>query len=107
MIEIPACATTGKFAYDSLLTTLQAIGASSETSPLLLGSFSAASNVTGITLDMQRVCRMMHQYGGLVAFDCAAWASHLKVDMNPIKNDPAAAPDAIFMSPHKLAGGPG
>jgi selenocysteine lyase/cysteine desulfurase len=63
---------------------------------------------------MQKVARIVHQYGGLVVFDCAAWASHLPVDLNPedsrgggVQGDLDEAPDAVVLSPHKLSGGPG
>jgi selenocysteine lyase/cysteine desulfurase len=63
---------------------------------------------------MQKVARIMRQYGGLVVFDCAAWASHLPIDMNPedsggreVQEDLEGAPDAVVLSPHKLPGGPG
>ena len=56
----------------------------------------------------------MHRYGGLVFFDCAAWGSHLPIDLNPdkggnegVKGDFGEAPDAVVLSPHKLPGGPG
>jgi selenocysteine lyase/cysteine desulfurase len=56
----------------------------------------------------------MHRYGALVLFDCAAWASHLPVDMNPEDSGGGRAqgiigeaPDAVVLSPHKLPGGPG
>jgi selenocysteine lyase/cysteine desulfurase len=56
----------------------------------------------------------MHRYGGLVFFDCAAWASHLPVNMNPedsrggeVQGILEEAPDAVVLSPHKLPGGPG
>lgn len=67
-----------------------------------------------MTLDMQKVARIMHNHGGLVIFDCAAWASHLPIDMNPensgggeVQRDFGEAPDAVVLSPHKLPGGPG
>jgi selenocysteine lyase/cysteine desulfurase len=113
IIEVPACATTGAFSYDNLIAILQALDFSAR-HPLLIGSFSAASNVTGITLDMRKVARIMHEYGGMVIFDCAAWASHLPVDMNledsgggEVQGDFGEAPDAVVLSPHKLPGGPG
>jgi selenocysteine lyase/cysteine desulfurase len=56
----------------------------------------------------------MYRYGGLVIFDCAAWAGHLPIDMNPedseggeVQGDLREAPDAVVLSPHKLPGGPG
>ena len=106
IIEIPADPQTGAFSYENLVSTLKSL-CQQPRHPLLIGSFSAASNITGITLHMKRVARIMHRYGGIVAFDCAAWASHLPVNMNPVEDGPEASADAIFLSPHKLPGGPG
>lgn len=75
--------------------------------PLILGCFSAASNVSGITLDIPAVSRILHGVGGLAMFDCAAYASHRSVTMNIPTLDPASHADAIFLSPHKWLGGPG
>ncbi|KAG7529666.1 hypothetical protein FFLO_05510 [Filobasidium floriforme] len=113
IIEVPACPITGAFSYDNLISILQTLHSQAR-HPLLIGTFSAASNVTGITLDMRKVAKIMHRYGGLVIFDCAAWASHLPVDMNPVdsgcgkvQGNLEEAPDAVVLSPHKLPGGPG
>mmetsp|Transcript_35163 Transcript_35163/g.80511 ORF Transcript_35163/g.80511 Transcript_35163/m.80511 type:complete len:1137 (-) Transcript_35163:63-3473(-) len=67
---------------------------------------SAASNVTGLVADVQRLTSLIHQHGGLAFWDYAATAGHLKPDLNP-PNHPDAAVDAAFFSPHKLLGGPG
>ena len=74
--------------------------------PLLIGSFSAASNVTGIVTDTRRITRLLHSYGALAFWDFAAAAPYVDIDMTP-DGDPEAAYDAIFLSPHKLVGGPG
>jgi selenocysteine lyase/cysteine desulfurase len=74
--------------------------------PLLIGSFSAASNVTGIVSDTHRITRMLHRYGALAFWDFAAAAPYVQIEMCP-DDDPQAAKDAIFISPHKLVGGPG
>ena len=77
---------------------------------LIIGSFSAASNVTGIMTDVQRVSVLMHRAGGLAFFDYAAAAPYCRIDMNPtvIGDDaPHAYLDAIFFSGHKFLGGPG
>ncbi len=75
----------------------------------LIGSFSAASNVTGIRSDVRRIAALLHKYGAMACFDYAACAPYVDIDMNP---DPAFAGedpsiDAVFISPHKFLGGPG
>ncbi len=74
--------------------------------PLKIGSFSAASNVTGIISDTRAVARLLHQHGALSLWDFAAAAPHVSIDMQP-DQDPLAYKDAVFISPHKLIGGPG
>jgi selenocysteine lyase/cysteine desulfurase len=74
--------------------------------PLLIGSFSAASNVTGIITDTNRITRLLRTHGALAFWDFAAAAPYIDIDMTPA-GDPLAAKDAIFLSPHKLVGGPG
>ena len=96
----------GAFSYENLVSTLKRL-CQQPRHPSLIGSFSAASNITGITLNMKRVARIMHRYGGIVAFDCAVWASHLPVGMDKVTDGPEASADAIFLSPHNLPGGPG
>ena len=73
--------------------------------PLKIGSFSAASNVTGIVTDTHAVARMLHRHGALSFWDCAAAAPYVSIDMCP--PDPLARKDAVFVSPHKFIGGPG
>lgn len=72
---------------------------------LKIGSFSAASNVTGIITDTDAVSILLHQHGALSFWDFAAAAPYVKIDMHP--EDPLARMDAIFLSPHKFIGGPG
>ncbi len=71
---------------------------------LKIGSFSAASNITGIKTPVYEIARIMHKYGGLVCFDYAASAPYVKINMN---KDSETFFDAIFISPHKFVGGPG
>jgi selenocysteine lyase/cysteine desulfurase len=73
---------------------------------LKIGSFTAASNVTGIIPDYHELARIMHSYGGLAFIDFAASAPYVSIDMHP-ENDPEGSFDAIFFSPHKFLGGPG
>lgn len=74
--------------------------------PLRIGSFSAASNVTGIVSDTAAIARLLHAHGALACFDFAAAAPYVAIAMEP-PGDPAAAKDAVFISPHKFIGGPG
>ncbi|WP_154223824.1 aminotransferase class V-fold PLP-dependent enzyme [Marinicella rhabdoformis] len=72
---------------------------------LKIGSFSAASNVTGLVSKTKELATMMHEYGGLVFFDYAASAPYVDIDMHP--DDSMAHIDALVLSPHKFLGGPG
>ncbi|HEU5034129.1 MAG TPA: aminotransferase class V-fold PLP-dependent enzyme [Mycobacteriales bacterium] len=74
--------------------------------PLRIGSFSAASNVTGIVTDTIRVARLLHEHGALSFWDFAAAAPYVDITMSP-PDEPLAYKDAVFLSPHKLIGGPG
>jgi len=74
-----------------------------------IGSFSAASNVTGIRTDVHKVASLLHAYDAIACFDYAACAPYVEIDMTP---DPQIAGedssiDAVFISPHKFLGGPG
>ncbi|GAB2575888.1 aminotransferase class V-fold PLP-dependent enzyme [Kribbella endophytica] len=76
--------------------------------PLKIGSFSAASNVTGIVSNTHRVSALLHRYGALSFWDFAAAAPYIEIDMyGGQADDPLAYKDAIFLSPHKFIGGPG
>ena len=77
---------------------------------LKIGSFSAASNVTGILTDTNAVSNLMHRAGGLAFFDYATAAPYVKMDMNPVSlgdDAPYIYKDAIVFSGHKFVGGPG
>lgn len=73
--------------------------------PLKIGSFSAASNVTGIKSDVHRITRKLHKYGALSFWDYAAAAPYVKIEVAP-EGQPSLAMDAMFFSPHKFIGGP-
>jgi len=75
---------------------------------LRIGSFSAASNVTGLRSDVHRIAGLLHKHGAIACFDYAACAPYVEIDMNPETDDGVdAAIDAVFISPHKFLGGPG
>ncbi|MCB1247248.1 MAG: aminotransferase class V-fold PLP-dependent enzyme, partial [Acidimicrobiia bacterium] len=74
--------------------------------PLRIGSFSAASNVTGIISDTHGIARLLHAHGALSFWDFAAAAPYVDMDMQG-DGTPGSHKDAIFISAHKLIGGPG
>ncbi|SEA35242.1 aminotransferase class V-fold PLP-dependent enzyme [Microbulbifer marinus] len=94
----------GMLDTDALDTQLRAYAAR----PLKIGSFSAASNVTGIKTDVDRVTRLLHRHGALSFWDYAAAAPYVAIDMSGEKNaNGDSSKDAVFISPHKFIGGPG
>ncbi len=74
-----------------------------------IGSFSAASNVTGMRSPVHDIARLLHRHGALSCFDFAASGPYVSIDMNPPADPDGGDPalDAIFISPHKFLGGPG
>ena len=70
----------------------------------LIGSFSAASNVTGMRTPVHAIAALLHRHGALACFDFAASAPYVEIDMNPGGDGWLAA---IALSPHKFLGGPG
>jgi len=65
----------------------------------LIGAFCIASNVTGIITPYKEISKLLREYKALVCFDAAA--------SSPYINVPSSLYDVMFMSPHKLLGGPG
>ncbi|MFO1392174.1 MAG: aminotransferase class V-fold PLP-dependent enzyme [Steroidobacteraceae bacterium] len=76
---------------------------------LRIGSFSAASNVTGMRSPVHEIARMLHAHDAYACFDYAASAPYVAIDMNPpaAPGGGDASLDAVFISPHKFLGGPG
>jgi selenocysteine lyase/cysteine desulfurase len=75
--------------------------------PLKIGSFSAASNVTGIVSDTHRISALLHRHGALSFWDFAAAAPYVEIGMYAgADRDALSYKDAIFLSPHKMIGGP-
>ncbi len=75
--------------------------------PLKIGSFSAASNVTGIVSDTDAISALLHAHGALSFWDFAAAAPYVDIDMSGgASGGPLAYMDAIVLSPHKFIGGP-
>ncbi len=65
----------------------------------IIGSFCIASNVTGIISDYKSISKLLRKYKAIVCFDAAA--------SSPYMNIPCKYYDTLFVSPHKLLGGPG
>lgn len=77
------------------------------TRPVKIGSFSAASNVTGIVSDTGAISALLHAHDALSFWDFAAAGPYVDIEMNGgAQGDPSAYKDAIFLSPHKFIGGP-
>lgn len=76
---------------------------------MTMGTFSAASNVTGKISDVDSIAALLHKYGSLAFFDYATAAPYIHIDMNPHSfnenTSRSIAKDAIFLSPHKMLGG--
>ena len=74
---------------------------------LKIGSFSAASNVTGILSDTAAISSLLHRHGALSFWDFAAAGPYVEIEMyGPDTEDPLCYKDAVFLSPHKFIGGP-
>jgi selenocysteine lyase/cysteine desulfurase len=83
--------------------------------PLKIGSFSAASNVTGILSDTRAISVLLHRHGALSFWDFGAAAPYVEIELAPHRPAPDGSTedadldykDAVFISPHKFIGGPG
>ena len=74
--------------------------------PVKIGSFSAASNVTGILSDTVAISELLHEHGALSFWDYAAAAPYVDLRMTAAPDHPGSYLDAVFFSPHKFIGGP-
>ncbi|HEY3295283.1 MAG TPA: aminotransferase class V-fold PLP-dependent enzyme [bacterium] len=91
----------GRISVDDLAAKLEQY----KDRPWKIGTFSAASNVTGILNDCHALARVLHQHGAWAFFDYAAAGPYVDIDMHPA-DDAGAYFDAIFFSVHKFLGGP-
>ena len=55
--------------------------------PVKIGSFSAASNVTGTLESVDEITTLLHQHGALAFWDYAAAGPHVDIDMNPAREN--------------------
>jgi selenocysteine lyase/cysteine desulfurase len=74
--------------------------------PLRIGSFSAASNVTGILSDTDAIAALLHSRGALSFWDYAAAGPYVPIRARQSAPGAGDHKDAIFLSPHKFIGGP-
>ncbi|RBP51141.1 aminotransferase class V-fold PLP-dependent enzyme [Arenicella xantha] len=75
---------------------------------LKIGSFSAASNVTGIISDVDAISSLLHEHDALAFWDYAAAAPYVAIDVQGKETASIdTSKDAVFLSPHKFVGGPG
>ena len=64
----------------------------------MIASFCIASNVSGIITPYKKISKILRKYNALICFDAAA--------SSPYMNIPCKYYDAMFVSSHKLLGGP-
>jgi selenocysteine lyase/cysteine desulfurase len=88
------------------LSELAAQLAAYATRPLLIGSFSAASNVTGILTNTEAIASLLHAHGALSFWDYAAAAPYVPIRVRESAPGAGDHKDAVFLSPHKFVGGP-
>ena len=74
--------------------------------PLRIGSFSAASNVTGILTAVDTIAALLHRHGALSFWDYAAAGPYVPIRMASSAPGAGDGKDAVFLSPHKFVGGP-
>lgn len=99
VVEIPEAAAGGPD-----LAVLEKELQNRSDADLVIGSFSAASNVTGIVTETNAVTRLLKRYSALSVWDYAGGAPYIDIDM---ASGGDAAKDAVVVSPHKFPGGPG
>lgn len=109
VVMVPECPQAKTVDFDALQRLLQK---SEYSGRMKIGTFSAASNVTGKISDVDRIAAVLHENGALAFFDYATAAPYVCIDMNPPPSEKYPSPsmtakDAIFLSPHKMIGGVG
>ncbi|KAJ3343573.1 hypothetical protein HDU83_005590 [Entophlyctis luteolus] len=103
VVTIPTDGSTGLIRLDVLQQQLQLHANAS----MIVGSFTAASNVVGVLQPVYEIAKLIHAFKGLAFFDYAAAGPYVEISMCSEKRDAAEHLDAIFLSPHKFIGGPG
>ena len=81
---------------------------SAHNTPIIIGCFPAASNITGTLNDDLTITALLHQHGAFSFWDYATAAPHTYIDVNPkVTGDinGFCKKDAIYFSCHKFLGG--
>ena len=99
VVEIPEAADGGPD-----LDALERALLEHQDADLKIGTFSAASNVTGVITDTVPVTRILKSHGAVSIWDYAGGAPYLSIDMGTGTD---AEKDAVVLSAHKFPGGPG
>ncbi len=86
------------------LADLERVLKAAKGASLVVGTFSAASNVSGILTDVDAVTRLLRANGALAIWDYGCAGPYCAMEM---KQGTDAEKDAIVFSPHKFPGGPG
>ena len=106
---------------NNLYTTLETKLGEYKNNYIKIGSFTSASNITGLLLDVDMISILMHKYNGFAFFDYASGFPYLQIDMNePLSDNYRESlgfvklkkydkkycfKDGICFSPHKMIGG--
>lgn len=99
VVVIPQTVTS---AFD--IEQLEAMLAKYKDRQTKVAAITAASNVTGVRLDIHNIAEHMHQHGGLCFVDYTCAAPYDAINMHP---GGGRGIDALYFSPHKFLGGPG
>lgn len=99
VIEVPEAADGGPDLAVLAARLVEATGYD-----MVVGTFSAASNVTGILTDTDAVTALLKRHGAFAVWDYAGGAPYLPMQM---ETSGEARKDAIIFSGHKFPGGPG
>ncbi|KAJ3073902.1 hypothetical protein HDU98_000361 [Podochytrium sp. JEL0797] len=103
VISIPTNSVTGVIQMDVLETQLQRHASAA----VLIGSFTAASNIVGILQPVHQLAKLMHKYNSLAFFDYACAGPYVSIEVSPASRPVDEHLDAVMVSPHKFLGGPG
>jgi len=98
----PKSPRNGAVDMDRLELMLQSVAGETNAGTLMIGCFSAASNVTGLLSDVPLISQILHKYGALSFIDYATASPYIEIDVN---FSPDARIDAAFISTHKIVGG--
>ena len=110
IVRVAESPETGLVDLDDLRVQLKKAQSNPRTS-LVIGAFAAASNVTGVLTDVDKVTALLHEHGALAVWDYATAGPYVPIDMNPPSvidgkvTSVSLAKDAVVFSPHKFLGG--